>query len=258
MILIIGSDDAVVILPKFIPDKEVMCVYIYTLLILIVFLFSAVKKMIQDLASNNSCGVNNISTNFLKKISHVVASGLTQIVNQSLCTGIFPTKMKTAKIVPLYKKGEAYSLDNYRPISLLSSLSKVFEKVVFNQLYNYFTCNKLFYSSQYGFRQLHSTELASLELVDRITKYIDEGKLPLSVFLDLSKAFDTIDHRILLQKLKYYGVSDTPLKWLRSYLSDRKQCVYYEGVFLDELSTRIHLGTFIIYHIYEWYLWGKW
>ena len=121
---------------------------------------------------------------------------------------------------------------NYRPISLLSSLSKVFEKVVFNQLYNYFTCNKLFYSSQYGFRQLHSTELASLELVDRITKYIDEGKLPLSVFLDLSKAFDTIDHRILLQKLKYYGVSDTPLKWLRSYLSDRKQCVYYEGVFM--------------------------
>ena len=222
---------------------------------------SAVKKIIQDLASKNSCGVDNISTNFLKKISHVIASGLTQIVNQSLCTGIFPTKMKTAKIVPLYKKGEAYSLDNYRPISLLSSLSKVFEKVVFNQLYNYFTCNKLFYSSQYGFRQLHSTELASLELVDRITKYIDEGKLPLSVFLDLSKAFDTIDHRILLQKLKYYGVSDTPLKWLRSYLSDRKQCVYYEGVFSDELSvcTGVPQGSilgpllFIIYmnDIYE-------
>ena len=87
---------------------------------------SAVNKIMQDLASKNSCGVDNISTNFLKKISHVIASGLTQIVNQSLCTGIFPTKMKTAKIAPLYKKGEAYSLDNYRPISLLSSLSKVF------------------------------------------------------------------------------------------------------------------------------------
>ena len=103
-------------------------------------------------------------------------------------------------------------------ISLLPVISKVFEKIVYNQLFKYFTDNNLFYTSQYGFRSLHSTELASLELIDRVFQHLGTGQLPLSVFLDLSKAFDTLNHLILLNKLKFYGLSNTPLKWFESYL----------------------------------------
>ena len=108
--------------------------------------------------------------------------------------GIFPDRLEIARVVPLFKKGDQHILDNYRPISLFPVVSKVFEKVVFNQLYQYVTDNNLIFTSQYGFRKLHSTELASLELVDRVFQYLDQGKLPLSIFLDLSKAFDTLDH----------------------------------------------------------------
>ena len=144
------------------------------------------------------------------------------IVNQSLCTGIFPDRLKIAKVIPLFKKGDQHVLDNYRPISLLPVISKVFEKIVYNQLFKYFTDNNLFYTSQYGFRSLRSTELASLELIDRVFQHLDTGQLPLSVFLDLSKAFDTLNHLILLNKLKFYGLSNTPLKWFESYLYGRQ------------------------------------
>ena len=127
------------------------------------------------------------------------------------------------------KKGDQHVLDNYRPISLLPVISKVFEKIVYNQLFKYFTDNNLFYTSQYGFRSLHSTELASLELIDKVFQHLDTGQLPLSVFLDLSKAFDTLNHLILLNKLKFYGLSNTPLKWFESYLYGRQQFVDFDG-----------------------------
>ena len=121
-------------------------------------------------------------------------------------------------------------MDNYRPVSLLPVISKVFEKIVFRQVYEYFTKNKLLYKSQYGFRNNHSTELASLELIDRFSYYMDNGQIPISIFLDLSKAFDTLNHSILLQKLKHYGIENTPLKWFQSYLTDRVQYVKHDGI----------------------------
>ena len=146
-------------------------------------------------------------------------------------------------------------VDNYRPISLLPTISKVFEKCVFNQLYNYFQKYKLFYSSQYGFRKYHSTELACLELVDRIIKELDKGELPIAIFIDLSKAFDTLDHQILLSKLKYYGVDDIPIKWFSSYLNDRQQFVQIEDTCSEKqiITTGVPQGSilgpllFIIY-----------
>ena len=146
-----------------------------------------------------------------------------------LSTGIFPDRLKIAKIIPLLKKEDPHKFDNYRPISLLPAFSKIFEKAVFIQLYEYFNKNNLLYKSQYGFRTLHSTKLASLEIIDIIGKDLDNGKLPIGVFLDLSKAFDTLDHTILLDKLLYYGIKGTELAWFKSYLTNRTQFVSYNG-----------------------------
>ena len=134
---------------------------------------------------------------------------LSIIVNQSLCTGIFPDKLKIAKVIPLYKKQDEKVFGNYKPISLLSSVSKVFERIVFDKLYDYFTTNGLLFNSQYGFRKHHSTELAALELTDKIRREIDQKKTPFSVYLDLSKAFDTLNHAMLMKK--------TPILWLAGH-----------------------------------------
>ena len=115
---------------------------------------------------------DGISMKLLKNISHNICPALSFIIQQSLNTGIFPDHLKIAKVLPLYKKGDKFLFDNYRPISLLPCISKIFEKVVYNQLYEYFDQNKLFISEQHGFRKKHSTETATLEFVGRITAKI--------------------------------------------------------------------------------------
>ncbi len=130
---------------------------------------------------------------------------------------------------------------------MLPSISKVFEKVIFKQLYNHFQAKNLFYSAQYGFREGHSTELAALELVDRITIEMDKMKTPISIFLDLSKAFDTLNHAILLDKLNYYGINGVAHDLMKSYLTNRKQYVEIEGVKSDtlELTTGVPQGSIL-------------
>ena len=142
----------------------------------------------------------------MKQISPIITKPLTVIINQCLRTGIFPENLKVAKIIPLFKKRDPSLIKNYRPISLLPAISKVFEKGIHNQLSQYFVSNKLFYKKQYGFRKQHSTELTALHLMDNIIQNMDMGKIPISIYLDLSKAFDTLDHTILLEKLKFYGI----------------------------------------------------
>ena len=140
------------------------------------------EKTILELSSINSCGADWLSTNLLKRISKIIAPPLCVIINQSLVTGIFPDRLEIAKVIPLFKKGDDHIFDNYRPISLLSSISKVVEKIVFIQVYDHFLKQKLLYDGQYGFRKIHSTELAAVESVDRIRLYLDKGQIPLSVF----------------------------------------------------------------------------
>jgi hypothetical protein len=188
-----------------------------------------IQNIIKHLKPKNSCGDDNLSLKLLKLISFPVSPALTVIFNQSLQNGIFPESLKLAKVIPLFKKNDPCIFDNYRPISLLPTFSKVIEKIVHKQLYQYFNQNKLIYSLQHGFRESYSTETATLYYVDLILKYLDDDKIPFSIFIDLSKAFDTLNHNILLTKLSFYGVQDSSLSWFHSYLSNRTQYVDYNG-----------------------------
>ena len=141
--------------------------------------------------------IYDISNKILKYIKHNIIKPLALIINQMLYTGIFPNALKISKTIPLFKKGDASNMSNYRPISLLPTISKVFESVIYNQLYDYFKNNNLVAEQQYGFRAHHSTELAAVKLVDYINIQMDNGKIPVNIYLDLSKVFDTLDFKIL-------------------------------------------------------------
>ena len=156
-----------------------------------------------------------------------------------LNTGTFLDKLKIAKVIPIFKKGDPSLFENFRPISLLPAISKVLEKLIALQLSSYFEDNKLLFDNQYGFRPKHSTEHAALELIDRIINKMDTNEIPLNIFLDLSKAFDTIDHTILLNKLKYYGLKGPALNVFESYLSSRKQYSEIEDTTFTILHNRL-------------------
>ena len=198
-----------------------------------------ITRLIDNLPSKHSAGVDGVSSVMLKFVNSIIAPALSIAINQSLHSGIFPSHLKIAKVIPLYKnKGSPNSFGDYRPISLLNVISKIYERAVYNQLYEYFVMNNLFYSSQYGFRTKHSTEDAAIELIDGISEHLDKDPYDqvLGIFLDLSKAFDTIDHNILFKKLEHYGIIGAPLQWLRSYLTDRKQFIQYDDVRSELLS----------------------
>ena len=198
-----------------------------------------VLDTLNTLSNKSSYGHDNLSTNLLKKIFSPLLKPLTIVINQSLRTGIFPSTLKIAKLIPLYKKDDPHSFGNYRPIALLPAISKLFEKILHSQVSDYFETNKLLYAGQYGFRSGHSCELAALELIDRASDLLVNKKDPFSVFLDLSKAFDTLSHDILVEKLKYYCFNPQATKLIESYLCQRKQYVHYNEVNSNLIDIKI-------------------
>jgi len=160
-----------------------------------------------------------------------LAVPLAMIVNSSFDTGIVPIALKMAKVIPIFKQGNKEEVANYRPISILPYCSKILEKVMYERLYSYATKMNILYPQQHGFQSGHSTSMALLGMQDRVSHAIDANEFSLGIFFDLAKAFDTVDHTILLKKLENYGIRDTPLRWFYSYLDQRQQQVVCNGLF---------------------------
>ena len=141
----------------------------------------------------------------------------------------FHLPLKFAEVVPVHKKDSKLDFSNYRPISLLSNLDKILEKIMYTRIFKFFNNNNLFYPLQFGFRQNYSTAHALISLTETIRKYLDQGKFASGIFADLQKAFDTVEHDILLTKLEHYGVRGLRNDWFKSYLSDRNKFVSING-----------------------------
>ena len=186
-------------------------------------------KIVQGLKKKKSSGYDDISNDLLKEIINEIIVPLEHVLNLSIINGEVPEKMKIAKVVPIYKKGDQLDIANYRPISLLSSISKILEKIIYDRTITFVRNCELLSDSQFGFRQKHSTTHAILNFVNHVATAIDNHLHTLGIFLDLSKAFDTIDHEILLYKLSHYGVRGKALEWFRSYLTGRRQFVSING-----------------------------
>jgi len=230
-----------------------------------------VIQIIEKLKPKTSCGHDNVSAKLMKLTSLAIITPLTHLMNLSLQNGIVPDQMKCAKVLPIFKSGECDKIKNYRPISLLPSFSKVLEKIVHKRLFQFLTNNNLLFASQYGFRKYYSTELGILEFQNRIISHIQNKEHCLGLFLDLSKAFDSLQHDILLRKLQHYGIRGVTLNWFRSYLSNRTQSVSFQNVnsqpkivncgvpqgsvlgpllfliYVNDLANSSKLGEFIIY-----------
>ena len=184
-----------------------------------------IEKQLKSLKQNKATGLDNLPPKLLKQCAAYISTPLTYIVNLSLTTSAVPALWKMAKVVPVHKSGSTNIPDNYRPISILPTLSKVLERVVHTQLKDFLESNDLINDDQFGYRQRRSTELASTLLLDNIRKEVDKGNLVGAVFIDLRKAFDTISYSVLINKLPSFGVMNDELEWMIDYLFNRNQKV---------------------------------
>lgn len=161
----------------------------------------------------------------IKEVIDFIVRPLTYICNLSFQRGVFPNNMKSAKVIPIFKNGDKHYMDNYRPVSLLPQFSKILEKLFVKQLDLFIGKYELLSEHQYGFRENRTTTYAVMEMVEEITKAVENDECSTGIYIDLQKAFDTIDHSQLLRKLEKYGIRGIAYSWLESYLENRQQCV---------------------------------
>ena len=213
-------------------------------------------KEICQLNSKKAGGHDNISPKILKENTDIFVTPLLHLIYLSFQTSIVPDKLKIARVIPIHKKEDRFCVDNYRPISLLSTVNKLLEKLMHKRLVSFLNQHKILYKYQFGFRQNYSTTLALIEITDNILQDLENGKFVCGIYLDLSKAFDTVDHTILLSKLHYYGIRGEPLCWFRNYLSNRRQYTLCNGkkVFTKKYyprgASRLCIGTSALPDIY--------
>lgn len=188
-----------------------------------------VMNYLKELKSE-SPGFDEISPKVLKFTNNILTIPLTHIINLTIKQGIFPQHLKKAKVIPIFKSGNRCDINNYRPISVLPAFSKIFEKVIVARLVKYLEENQILSQYQHGFRANHSTETAILQFVNNIYKSLEDKLYVVGVFIDLSKAFDSINHNILIDKMQHIGIRGVPLQLFRSYLSNRSQSVSCNNV----------------------------
>ena len=181
-----------------------------------------ISRIIDALPNKMSSGYDDIMNVLLKKLKTSILEPLDMIFNDSLKSGIYPNRMKLADVIPLHKSGPKNLCTNFRPISLLLTLSKILEKIMYKRIYGFLDKTGQIFKSQYGFRSKHSCEHAITELLGEIVKNLENKKHAMAIYLDLSKAFDTLDHDILLTKMERYGIRGTALNWFRDYLTNRQ------------------------------------
>ena len=198
-----------------------------------------IEKIIKDLKNTSSVGLDLIDTRVIKLIRAEILPSLTHIVNLSIAKREFPILWKSTKIIPLHKKGDLLNPKNYRPVAIIPIFSKVLERAIFSQFIQYLSENQLFHPNHHSYRKHHNTTTALIQMYDTWVKSVDEGELSGVCLLDMSAAFDIVDHDLLLQKLSLYGFEDSALAWIRSYLSDRRQCVSIDS----SLSNMLHIET---------------
>ena len=215
-----------------------------------------VRKLLKNLKSSRSTSVDELDSYAVKLSADHIAEPLHHIITLSIMQRKFPTSWKYTKLIPLHKKLSQLERKNYRPVAILSPLSKVLEKIVYKQIYGYFDSNKLFHPNLHGYRQNRSTQTALLQMYDRWIRAASDGQVSGVVLIDLSAAFDLVDSEILIKKLRIYGLHEDFLSWVKSYLTDRHQSVWIDHVFSDFVSHSIgvpqgsNLGPlfFLIYY----------
>ena len=182
-----------------------------------------------NLLKDTAAGIDDLNAMCLKISSQFLVKPLTHIWNLSLSRGIFPEQLKIANVILLYKSDDSMLFNNYRPVSVLCVVSKIFEKIMYNRVTTFLEMFQILHGNQYGFRKKSSTHVALLTFIDKVIQAIENGEYAIGVFLDFSKPFDTIDHKILLDKLDHYGIRGCALSWFRSWLSHRFQYATYNG-----------------------------
>ena len=203
------------------------------------FSFEAVNELMvytlmNKLPNSKSVGLDKISTKILQIAAPAVAQPLTKIFKKSIALGQFPLEWKAARVIPIFKKGQRTMLDNYRPISILPVVSKLIERILYNQLSNYLKKESILSEYQFGFRSRHSTTTTLIDCSNEWYVNMDRGQYNLVVFLNIKKAFDTVNHDILLKKLEMYGLGDSALALLRNYLTDRTQKCQLQGMLSEQ------------------------
>ena len=198
-----------------------------------------VKQLLNNLKTSKSTSIDELDNYAVKISSDIIAGPLHHVITLSILQKNFPSCWKFAKIIPLHKKDCSLQAKNYRPVAILSPLSKILEKIVFEQLYDYLTRNHIFHPNLHGYRKNRSTQTAMIQMYHRWVQAAADGQVSGVVLLDLSAAFDLVDPGILLQKLRIYGLDREMSDWIESYLTDRAQAVWIDHVLSEFLPCEV-------------------